>query len=106
MVHARSPDAPPPERSTPANERLEKAAAAAAKAEMLRGGTFSGETSPRSEPTGGGKRGARTTTKRMHVRVGLEGLEDADRGQEPTVWAMAGGSSGDIRGEQKQSASG
>ncbi|CAM9214135.1 unnamed protein product [Laminaria digitata] len=96
VVHARPPDAPPPERSIPAKERLEKAAAAAAKAEMLRGGTFFGET-PRSEPTGGGKRGARTTTKRMHVRVGLEGLEGADRGQEPTVWAMAGGSRGDIK---------
>lgn len=28
---------------------------------------------------------------RVHVRVGLEGLQDADRGQQPTVWAVARG---------------
>ena len=92
MVHARPPAAPP-ERSTPATERLEKAAAA--EVEVLRGGTFSGETP--SEPAGGGNVGARTTT-RVHVRVGLEGLENADRGQKPTVWAVTGASS-DVKGE-------
>ncbi|CAM9249370.1 unnamed protein product, partial [Scytosiphon promiscuus] len=29
--------------------------------------------------------------EQMHVRVGLEGLQDADRGQHPTVWAVARG---------------
>lgn len=35
---------------------------------------------------------------RMHVRAGLEGLRDADRGQQPTVWAVARGDDPD--GEQ------
>lgn len=25
----------------------------------------------------------------LHVRVGLESMQDADRGQKPTVWAVA-----------------
>lgn len=99
MVRAsRPPAASPPERSIPATERLEKAAAA--EVEMSRGGTFSGE--PSSEPSSEGK--AETMTRaatRMHVRVGLGGLEDADRGQEPTVWAVAGGRSRDVKGENK-----
>lgn len=32
-------------------------------------------------------------TSRMHVRMGLEGIQDADQGQQPTVWAVEGGSS-------------
>lgn len=34
----------------------------------------------------------------MHIRVGLEGLQDSDRGQQLTVWAMARGD--DPSGEQ------
>lgn len=89
VVHASPPAAPPSKRTTPAEEeRLEKTAAA--ELEVSHGGTFAGEAS--SEPAGGRKAGVNATT-RMHVRVGLDGLEDADRGQEPTVWAMVGGSS-------------
>eukprot|EP00904_Undaria_pinnatifida_P009876 jgi/Undpi1/6018/HiC_scaffold_2.g01292.m1 len=92
VVHASPPAAPPPKRTTPAEEeRLEKTAAA--ELEVSHGETFAGEAS--SEPAGGRKAGVNATT-RMHVRVGLDGLEDADRGQEPTVWAMAGGSSANI----------
>ena len=98
MIHASRPPAAPFERSIPATERLEEAVAAA-EVEMLRTRTLFGEAP--SEPAAGGEVGALATT-RMHVRVGLEGLEDADREQEPTVWAVAGGGSSDIKGEKNR----
>lgn len=35
--------------------------------------------------------GAGARASRIHVRAGVEGLQDADRGQQPTIWAVASG---------------